>query len=100
MHDSVPLNRLCFAFPGTAGLLMAYSLLQSSKETDVCIFEKENRLGGKIFDHRFPDAPKVTVGKFSVLFCPVNRVEISARLPEKVFSKRRLQLHEESFSPG
>ena len=26
--------------------------------------------------------------------------EMSARLPEQIFSKRRLRLHEESFSPG
>lgn len=47
---------------GTAGLLMAYLILEGGKEKDVCVFEKENRLGGKIFDHRFRDAPNVTVG--------------------------------------
>jgi len=33
-------------------------------------------------------------------FSPVSRAEISARLPEQIFLKRRLRLHEESFSPG
>jgi len=45
---------------------MAYQLLLSNNETNVCVFEKENRLGGKIFDHRFPEVPYVTVGKFIV----------------------------------
>jgi len=32
-------------------------------------------------------------------FSPVSWAEISARLPEQIFLKRRLRLHEESFSP-
>ena len=35
-------------------------------ETSVCIFEKENRLGGKIYDHFFPEAPDISVGQFLV----------------------------------
>jgi len=50
---------------GTAGLLLAYTLLESKNEIDVCVFEKENHLGGKILDHRFPEAPNITVGKYS-----------------------------------
>ena len=49
---------------GISGLLTAYALLKNSKEAHVCILEKENRLGGKIFDHRFADAPNVTIGWF------------------------------------
>lgn len=52
------------AFSGISGLLTAYALLKNSKETNVCILEKENRLGGKIFDHRFADAPNVPAGWF------------------------------------
>ena len=32
-------------------------------------------------------------------FSPLSRAEISARLSEQIFLKRRLRLHEESFSP-
>lgn len=47
---------------GAAGLVLARELLKSGNETNVCIFEKENRLGGKIFDYRFSEAPNITVG--------------------------------------
>ncbi|XP_015755689.1 PREDICTED: uncharacterized protein LOC107335208 isoform X5 [Acropora digitifera] len=47
---------------GAAGLVLARDLLKSGSETNVCIFEKENRLGGKILDYRFPEAPNITVG--------------------------------------
>ncbi|XP_029184825.2 uncharacterized protein LOC114952918 [Acropora millepora] len=47
---------------GAAGLVLARDLLKSGSETNVCIFEKENRLGGKIFDYHFPEAPNITVG--------------------------------------
>ena len=33
-------------------------------------------------------------------FSLVSLAEISARLPEQILLKRRLRLHEESFSPG
>ena len=48
-------------------MLTAYALLDSKKETNqtgVCIFEREYRLGGKIFDFNFTQAPDVAVGKF------------------------------------
>ena len=45
---------------------MAYMLLVKKIETSVCIFEKENRLGGKIYDHFFSEAPDISVGQFSV----------------------------------
>ena len=50
---------------------MAYALLQSGKEaneTGVCLFEREDRLGGKIFDFNFTQAPDVVVGKFKIFF--------------------------------
>ena len=34
------------------------------------------------------------------IFNPVSRAEIPARLPEQIFLKERLRLHEDSFSPG
>ena len=55
-------------FPGAAGLVLARDLLKSGSETNVCIFEKENRLGGKILDYRFPEAPNITVGKLPTQF--------------------------------
>ena len=63
-------DKLCFkrnlCFLGLGGLLMAYALLESknkTNETNVCVFERENRLGGKIFDFNFTQAPDVAVGK-------------------------------------
>ncbi|XP_044166867.1 uncharacterized protein LOC114947034 isoform X2 [Acropora millepora] len=47
---------------GAGGLLLAYMLLVKKVEASVCIFEKETRLGGKIYDHFFPEAPDVSVG--------------------------------------
>jgi len=41
---------------------LAYILLVKKEETSVCIFEKENRLGGKIYDHVFSEAPEISVG--------------------------------------
>ena len=59
-------------FPGAAGLVLARELLKSGNEMNVCIFEKENRLGGKIFDYRFPQAPNITVGKLPKTVFVVN----------------------------
>jgi len=45
---------------------MAYALLASknkTNETNVCVFEREDRLGGKIFDFKFTQALDVAVGK-------------------------------------
>ena len=56
--------------------MLARELLNSGSETNVCIFEKENRLGGKIFDYRFPEAPNITVGKFSEQVFVVNQTFI------------------------
>ena len=50
---------------------MAYALLQSGKETNetgVCVFEREDHLGGKIIDFNFTQAPDVVVGKFKIFF--------------------------------
>ena len=55
-----------FCSLGAGGLLLAYMLLVKKIETSVCIFEKENRLGGKIYDHFFSEAPDISVGQFSV----------------------------------
>ena len=46
---------------------MAYALLDKRNETNVCIFEREDRLGGKIFDFNFTQAPDVAVGKPKVI---------------------------------
>jgi len=45
---------------------MAYALLDkndTTNETNVCVFEREDRLGGRIFDFNFTQAPDVAVGK-------------------------------------
>ena len=48
---------------GAAGLYMAYKLLVKKKERGVCVFESENRTGGRILDHTFKEAPDIHVGK-------------------------------------
>ena len=48
-------------------MLIAYSLLNQTNETSVCVFEREDRLGGKIFDFSFTQAPDVVVGKFKII---------------------------------
>ncbi|XP_068677087.1 uncharacterized protein [Montipora foliosa] len=53
---------VAFVGGGTAGLLLARTLLKENLETNVCVFEKESHLGGKIFDYRFPEAQNITVG--------------------------------------
>ena len=41
---------------------MAESLLRHKKETNVCVFEREVRLGGRIYDYVFPQVPDVYAG--------------------------------------
>ncbi|XP_068733500.1 uncharacterized protein [Montipora capricornis] len=53
---------VAFVGGGAAGLLLARTLLKEKLETNVCVFEKESHLGGKIFDYRFPEAQNITVG--------------------------------------
>lgn len=47
---------------GLAGLYMAESLLRHKKETKVCVFERDTRLGGRIYDYFFPQVPDESVG--------------------------------------
>lgn len=47
---------------GLAGLYMAESLLRHKKETKVCVFERDTRLGGRIYDYVFPQVPDESVG--------------------------------------
>ncbi|PFX27799.1 Achacin [Stylophora pistillata] len=47
---------------GLAGLYMAESLLRHKKETKVCVFERDVRLGGRIFDYVFPQVSDEVVG--------------------------------------
>ena len=56
---------------GIGGLYMAESLLRHKKETNVCVLERDTRLGGRIYDHVFPQVPDVYVGE---LFSWVGRV--------------------------
>jgi len=57
---------------------LAYILLVKKIETSVCIFEKENRLGGKIYDHVFSQAPDRTVGLGQLLVLGDNEEERQA----------------------
>ena len=42
---------------------MSESLLTHKKETNVCVFERDARLGGRIYDHVFSQVQDVTVGE-------------------------------------
>ena len=48
---------------GISGIYMAYRLLETEKENIVCVFEKSDRLGGRIDDHFFKSSRLVPVGK-------------------------------------
>ena len=48
---------------GTGGLYTAESLLRHKKETKVCLFERNERLGGRFYDYVFPQVPNETVGR-------------------------------------
>ena len=55
---------------GIAGLYTAETLLRKGKETNVCIFERETRLGGRLYDHVFPQVPDESVGQSTIFCCP------------------------------
>ena len=48
---------------GVSGLYVAESLLRLQKETDVCLFERSDRFGGRIHDYSFQRMPGVPVSK-------------------------------------
>lgn len=48
---------------GISGLYMADTLLSLHLEGNVCLFEKENKLGGRILDHTFESLPDVPISK-------------------------------------
>ena len=48
---------------GVSGLYVAETLLRLQKETDVCLFERSNRFGGRIHDYTFQRMPDVPVSK-------------------------------------
>lgn len=49
---------------GISGLYMAFEILTDDDKTKVCIFEKDNVVGGRIRDHRFKEAPDIDVGNY------------------------------------
>ena len=49
---------------GVSGLYVAETLVRLQKETNVCLFERENRFGGRIRDHTFQRVPKIPVIKY------------------------------------
>ena len=46
----------------TGGGIME-SLLRHGKENKVCVFERDARLGGRIYDYVFPQVPDTVVGE-------------------------------------
>ena len=49
---------------GISGLYVAETLLRLKKETNVCLFEKEDRFGGRIRDYVFQQVPDIPVSKY------------------------------------
>jgi len=48
---------------GISGMYMAETLVRKKKEDDVCLFEKDSRFGGRNYDHRFSQAPNISISK-------------------------------------
>ena len=48
---------------GISGMYMAETLMRMKKEDNVCLFEKDSRFGGRIYDHRFSQAPNISISK-------------------------------------
>ena len=44
-------------------MYMAETLMRMKKEDDVCLFEKDSRFGGRIYDYRFSQAPNISISK-------------------------------------
>ena len=57
---------------GISGLFVAETLVRLQKETDVCLFERDNRFGGRIRDHTFQRVPSIPVSKYGT-FALLNR---------------------------
>lgn len=64
---------------GIGGLYTAESLLRHEKETNVCLFERNERLGGRFYDYVFPQVPNETVGRcIWLVFRPLLRKAMTA----------------------
>lgn len=48
---------------GISGLYVAETLLRFHKETNVCLFERNNRFGGRIHDYTFQGIRGIPVSK-------------------------------------
>lgn len=46
---------------GISGMYMAETLMRMKKEDSVCLFEKDSRFGGRIYDYRFSQAPNISI---------------------------------------
>jgi len=46
---------------GISGMYMAETLMRMKKEDTVCLFERDSRLGGRIYDYRFSQAPNISI---------------------------------------
>ena len=49
---------------GISGLYVAETLVRLQKEANVCLFEREDRFGGRIRDHTFQRVPNIPVSKY------------------------------------
>ena len=48
---------------GISGMYMAETLVRMKKESNVCLFEKYSRFGGRDYDVRFSRAPNIAISK-------------------------------------
>ena len=48
---------------GISGMYMAETLMRMKKEDNVCLFEKDSRFGGRVYDVRFSQAPNISISK-------------------------------------
>ena len=48
---------------GISGMYMAETLMRMKNESNVCLFEKDSRFGGRNYDFRFSQAPNIAISK-------------------------------------
>ena len=48
---------------GISGMYMAETLMRMKKEDNVCLFERDSRFGGRVYDYRFSQAPNISISK-------------------------------------
>ena len=63
---------------GISGMYMAETLMRMKKEDNVCLFEKDSRFGGRIYDFRFSQAPNISISKLVSSFVAFQKHDLVA----------------------